>query len=410
MAKQVATYSWEFKRFLRTRAFKWNSSALACKRLAEASKEIAAVAKKDPVLAGEGAVALCERLWPALQEIDSSSGALGNTVSNVVADAVTVLSRAPAPEAMRRRWLDRLYEAIEEDDVDFLGSLRLHWGRICGFPEIASEWADRTLRLATAEFTERDHFIYANDTLICLSSLLESGRDADLRALLSLNDVAHWRNEYFWCEALKRQGCVEDALDYAESLFKDSLNYQPAITAYCEKTLIDLGRDDEVYERYGMRHRVDSTYLNHFRAIKKRYPRRDAEGILRDLIRLDDEPGHWFAAAFRSGYIDIARDCARNGMVDPKTLIRAAEASVDENDEFAAVVSGRALELLVEGYGYEVTNLDAYQALQLFMTTARRVGQDPGETIRPLLASLIAQTRPDPYTKAIIKILSAAEV
>ena len=45
--------------------------------LKEAVGEITAAAKWDSVLAGEGIVALSERLWPALENIDASSDAPG---------------------------------------------------------------------------------------------------------------------------------------------------------------------------------------------------------------------------------------------------------------------------------------------------------------------------------------------
>ena len=44
---------------------------------AQAVAEIKKVAKKDPVLAAEGAVAFLERVSPALEHVDSSSGAIG---------------------------------------------------------------------------------------------------------------------------------------------------------------------------------------------------------------------------------------------------------------------------------------------------------------------------------------------
>jgi hypothetical protein len=40
---------------------------LAISRLKEAVSEIKAVAKSDPVAAGDGAVSLMERIWPAFQ-------------------------------------------------------------------------------------------------------------------------------------------------------------------------------------------------------------------------------------------------------------------------------------------------------------------------------------------------------
>ena len=42
-----------------------------CDRLHEAVTEIQAVARVDPVRAADGAVTLMERLWPALEQIDT---------------------------------------------------------------------------------------------------------------------------------------------------------------------------------------------------------------------------------------------------------------------------------------------------------------------------------------------------
>jgi hypothetical protein len=43
----------------------------------QAVGEIKKVARHDPVLAAVGAVALLERVSPALEQVDSSSGAIG---------------------------------------------------------------------------------------------------------------------------------------------------------------------------------------------------------------------------------------------------------------------------------------------------------------------------------------------
>ena len=59
------------------RSFAWRGSHLACQRLKEAVTEIKKVARKDPVTAGDGVVSLVERIWPAFQDIDTSSGGLG---------------------------------------------------------------------------------------------------------------------------------------------------------------------------------------------------------------------------------------------------------------------------------------------------------------------------------------------
>src|SRR5580692_9512474 len=78
---------WQFKRKFRTNAYGWRASSLAIGRLKEAAAEIRSVAKSDPVAAGDGVVSLMERIWPALQGIDTSSGALGAAVFRTVNEA-----------------------------------------------------------------------------------------------------------------------------------------------------------------------------------------------------------------------------------------------------------------------------------------------------------------------------------
>ena len=53
-------------------------------QLKGAATEIRSAAKSDPVAAGDGVVSLMERIWPALQGIDTSSGALGAAVFRTV--------------------------------------------------------------------------------------------------------------------------------------------------------------------------------------------------------------------------------------------------------------------------------------------------------------------------------------
>ena len=320
-APPILKHTWGFKRYLRANAFGWSSSPLACKRLGEATKDVMGIAKHNPVLAGDGGVALCERIWPAFQSVDSSTGALGTAVNKATAEMVSLLIGAPASDDVRRRWLDSLFKAAQEDGVDYLCNLRESWGRLCGSPNLAGEWADHTLSVVQRTFSEREAFAYTSCDSICLSCLLESGRYDDMRSLLDLARTRFWHSEKYWAEALKRQRQVDDALAYAESLLKESINDGRFIVQFCEALLIEAEHEEEAYKRYALMLQTEPTYLNRYRAIKRRYPNRDPRGILLDLIGVDDEdePGHWFAAAFRSGYADIALDCAQQGVVDPKT-------------------------------------------------------------------------------------------
>jgi hypothetical protein len=80
---------------MRASANSWKSSAKAIERLKSASSEIRAVARIDPVSAAEGAIALAQRIWPAFEHIDTSSGALGNAVRRTLEELLPVLIEAP---------------------------------------------------------------------------------------------------------------------------------------------------------------------------------------------------------------------------------------------------------------------------------------------------------------------------
>ena len=64
---------WTFASRFRRNAFGWRSS-LPIQRLKEAVSEIRSVARTDRAIAAEGAVLLLEKLSPALEQVDSSSG------------------------------------------------------------------------------------------------------------------------------------------------------------------------------------------------------------------------------------------------------------------------------------------------------------------------------------------------
>lgn len=84
--KQTA-YPWEFKPRFRRGAFGWESQP-AIVRVREAVTEIRKVARRDPLLAVEGAVLFLTRVSPALEHVDGSSGAIGSTVNRAVEEPV----------------------------------------------------------------------------------------------------------------------------------------------------------------------------------------------------------------------------------------------------------------------------------------------------------------------------------
>ena len=76
----ATTHKWQFSSRFRRNAFGWKSDTPIL-RIKEALTEIKAVAKMEPMLAAEGAVLFLEKLAPALEQVDSSSGGIGSAVT-----------------------------------------------------------------------------------------------------------------------------------------------------------------------------------------------------------------------------------------------------------------------------------------------------------------------------------------
>jgi len=64
-----------------------------------------------------------EKLWPALQHVDSSSGAIGSAVNKALDVLIPVIVKVPADDKTRNKWLDRLWQAMADDGVDYLSSV-----------------------------------------------------------------------------------------------------------------------------------------------------------------------------------------------------------------------------------------------------------------------------------------------
>ena len=124
-------HSWRFKARFRRHAFGWKSQP-AITRLREALTEIKLVSGIDPILGAEGAVALLERISPALENVDSSSGAIGTAVNHTIAELVPVIVAAPTDANTRAAWLERLFEAHAADQIPYIERLADYWGELCG--------------------------------------------------------------------------------------------------------------------------------------------------------------------------------------------------------------------------------------------------------------------------------------
>lgn len=320
----MAERNWQFKTKFSTKSYGWRGSRLAISRLKEAFSEIKAAAKSDPVAGGDGAVSLMERIWPAFQDIDTSSGALGTAVARTLDKLIPILIEAPADHSTRSKWLTRLFEAVQNDGVEYLAPVEGQWGEIARYPDLINEYADRLIGIIRRAWADHETFQHVIGTSICLSCLLEAGRYAELQELLSTRRMKFWSSHWFGAEALVRQGLWEAAVAYAEGVRSDTKSgyREISIDRFCENLLIRHGRSDEAYRRYGLRVVSGTTNLAIYRSLVRAYPDRDHRQMLLDLIETHGDKGKWFAAAKDAGFLDIALDCAAVHNADPSTLVR----------------------------------------------------------------------------------------
>jgi hypothetical protein len=364
-------HAWTFPARFRARAFGWKGTKLATERLKEALAEIKSVHRRDPVLAAEGAVRLIEKLVPAIQDIDSSSGSLGSATNRALDALIPLIAAAGAPRATRAAWLDRLWQAYLDDGYGYLDPLPDRWGELCASPELAGRWADDLAPTLRHAWTTRSRM--RGDTA-ALSCLLAAGRPAEVVALVELLTYRFWPCQRYAVQALVDLGRPEDALRYAES--QTSPDDRPHVAVACERILRDLGRTDEAYARYGREAHRASTHLATFRALAKAYPSIPAERLLAELVaESPGEEGKWFATAKELGRYDLAIDLANRSPCDPKTLIRAARDFEEAEPLFALNSALTALRWLCAGHGYDLVGNEVYAAFDHALRAADRAGE-----------------------------------
>ncbi len=128
----AGAYKWEFKTRFRRHAFGWRSQP-AILRTKQAVTEIKKVGRTDPFLAADGAVSFIERISPALERVDSSSGAIGTAVNHALSDLVPIIANSPADVDVRDAWLERLLEALQADEMPYIEALGDYWGKLCAW-------------------------------------------------------------------------------------------------------------------------------------------------------------------------------------------------------------------------------------------------------------------------------------
>lgn len=368
MASSKAKPVWTFAARFRRGVFGWRDEP-ALTRIKEAVSEIKAAARKDHALAAEGAVLFLHKVSPALQNVDGSSGAVGTAVRRAIEALVPIIVSAPADTTTRRKWLETLFQAHGDDDPPYIESLGDFWGELCAGPELADEWADRLKGTVESVWSVGPgEYAFFHGTNICLAAMYAAGRHEALLTLLSKERSPFWSYRQWGVKSLLALGRKAEALRYAEN--SRGLNAPEAlIDQACEDILLSSGMDDEAYRRYAIQAHRGSTYLATFKAICRKYPGKDRQEILRDLVgTTPGEEGKWFAAAKDAGFLDMAIDLAGRSPTDHRTLIRAAKDFAASHPAFAADCGYNALYWISEDRAYDPTTtdvLDAYDAMLL---------------------------------------------
>ncbi|MDA8084267.1 MAG: hypothetical protein M0024_11475 [Nitrospiraceae bacterium] len=314
--------------------------------------EIKKMARKESVLAAEGAVLFLEKVSPALAHVDSSSGAIGTAVNNAIDILAAIIAIAPADNSLRDKWMDRLWQAVEDDDIPYIELLPEYWGDLCATPERASRWADSFIdgvKMAWKN-SSSGHYVYFKGTVACLSALIKAGRNEEVLALLELSPYKYWHYSQWGVKALSAMGKKAEAIRYAESNrgINDPVD---AIAEACEEILLSSGMSEEAYARYANLANRGTSHLATFRSIAKKYPHKTAAEVLHDLVRsTPGEEGKWFASAKSVGLYDEAIALANKTPCDPRTLTRAAKEALPEHPAFAVEAGMAALRWLSEGY------------------------------------------------------------
>ncbi len=382
------THKWEFSARFRRGGFGWRSEP-AITRIKEAIAEISKVARKDQILAATGAVLFLEKLSPALEHVDSFSGAIGTAVNNAIEKLTAIISKAPSDEKLRHRWLERLWEAVQEDDVPYIEQLTDQWGDLCGISMTASMWADKlidTVRMAwSSDPGLRGYF---KGTSACLSALCKADRNEELLELLKLMPYKTMYYRKWGVKALSSMGKRSEALQYAED--SGGKNESPfEIARACEEILLSDGSVEEAYHRYAIEANRKATNLATFRAIVQKYPNKNPRDILTELAASSPgEEGKWFAAAKSAGFYPEALELANRSPCDPKTLTRAARDMAENEPLFAIEIGITVLKWLIAGYGYEVTGDDVMSVYSHTMRAAEvaQLKNETFERIRTLVA------------------------
>ena len=101
------------------------------------------------MLAAEGPLP-CWKTLPSAGAGGQFIGALGSAVNKAIDTLVPIIVKADVEPKLRQRWLERLWQALQDDEMPYIERLGDYWGELCVTPELASRWADEFCRSSKA--------------------------------------------------------------------------------------------------------------------------------------------------------------------------------------------------------------------------------------------------------------------
>lgn len=373
--KKSAKHKWDFTKYFRANAYGWKGTALASKRIKAANKEIKAVAKKEPVIAADGAVVFIEKCWRAIEHIDSSSGAIGSAVGNALIEMVQIIRDAPLSISDRKKMTERIWKSWQEEDYGYYDTLTEQWAELCAEPEIMTYWADSFLPIVQQVFSSDTPGSYFKGSEPCLSCLFELGRYDEITEILSHRERMLFDYRQYEIKIVAAKGYVDRALQMIDdNLYDSNFTYQAACLG--EEILLKAGRIEEAYKRYGLMLPFRSTGLATLSAIRKKYPKISPQRIISDLLEAD--PGNerrYFAAARKIGMIELAIEIAEKYDVEPKTLTTACKDYLEKDPDLSLKFGLMALQRYADGYGYEPEYSDVRKCYDFILQASNSAGK-----------------------------------
>jgi len=172
-----------------------------------------------------------------------------------------------------------------------------------------------------------------------------------------------------------KQRKPDEALSYADHMraLDKTNNEEYEINQFCESVLIQMGKIEDAYEKYGLKLPTYGTFLNIYRSICKKYPTIEKRKVLLDCIDKSGNKGKWFAAAKTAGQLDIALECAETGNCDPGTLLRATRDFAEKDPEFALKVGIAAVMIyLTADFCDPISPIDIRGVFTMLMSAAAK--------------------------------------